>query len=129
MGELAGIFAEVVELAKQSGYLLPDVDPLLMSHVLINIGARIAAYCSMPSVPYDTGTLLSESLRMTLAGVLTQLGRERLEELQAAGTWVPGTQDAADGEPQGRPRGPHAATPPDTVSGTPGVAGEDVRHE
>lgn len=85
VGELAAIFADVVERAKQSGYLLPDVDAVLMSHTLINIGARIGPYCSMSTVPYDPATLLRESLRMTLTGVLTELGRARLAELEKSG--------------------------------------------
>ena len=86
VGELAALFAEVVELARLSGHLLPDVDPQLMAHVLINMGARIAAYCSMPTVPYTPAALLNESLRMVLSGVLTDLGRERLRQIELAGS-------------------------------------------
>ncbi len=138
VGELAAIFADVVELAKRSGYLLPDVDPILMAHVLINIGARIAAYCSMPSVPYDTGTLLSESLHMTLAGVLTDLGRARLEELRTAGAWTPhaeaaGTTPPKEGRvtagfshPEEKP--PGGAPAKDAATGEDAVSSEDGTH-
>ena len=78
---LASLFAEMVEQAKRSGYLLPDVDPQLMSHVLINMGARIVEYCTVPDVPYNATKLLNESLRMVLGGVLTELGRRRLDEI------------------------------------------------
>jgi AcrR family transcriptional regulator len=85
VGELAGLFAEVVDLARQSGYVLPDVDPLLMSHMLINLGAGINSYCAMASVPYDATSLMNASLTAMLRGVLTELGLARLSELPLAG--------------------------------------------
>jgi AcrR family transcriptional regulator len=85
VGEMASLFAEVVELARRSGYLLPDVDPLLISHMLINVGARISMYCALPTVPYDAATLMNESLRVILRGVLTELGQARFDELGFAG--------------------------------------------
>ena len=83
--ELAALFMEMIELAKRSGHLLPDVDPRLMAHVLINMGARIAVYCSIPDVPYDPTTLLNESIRLVFTGVLTELGRQRLSEIGFSG--------------------------------------------
>jgi AcrR family transcriptional regulator len=84
VGELAELFAEVVILAKRTGYLLPDTDPRLLSHVLVNIGAGLTKHCEIPSVPYDAPTLLTESVRMVLGGVLTELGRRRLDEIDSA---------------------------------------------
>jgi len=84
MGELAGVMTEVVDLARRTGYLLPDTDPELMAHVLINIGDGLPDHCDIASVPYDAPTLLTESVRMVLCGVLTELGRRRLEEMGLA---------------------------------------------
>ena len=81
VGEISSLIAEVVELAKRTGYLLPDTDPVLFSHVLVNIGAGINQHCEIPTVPYDASTLLTESVRMVLCGSLTELGRERLDEI------------------------------------------------
>lgn len=83
--ELADLFAEMIALAKHSGHLLPEVDARAMAHVLINMGAGIAAYCGSPAVPYDVPTLLNESIRMVFTGVLTELGRRRLEEIGFTG--------------------------------------------
>jgi AcrR family transcriptional regulator len=82
VGEMASLFAEVVELAKRSGYLLPDVNAQLLAHVLINSGAGVAHYCALASVPFDAATLLQESVALSLQGCLTDLGRERFQQIE-----------------------------------------------
>jgi len=83
--EVAGLFVEIITMAKHTGHVLPEVDADLMAHVLINMGARIAMYTSLPDVPYDLTTLLTESIRMVLTGSLTELGRQRLNQIGFSG--------------------------------------------
>jgi AcrR family transcriptional regulator len=79
--QLVRIVVKAAELGAASGDLLPSCDPELLAHVLVNAAAGVGPYCDDGDVPYEPYQLMTESIKMVLAGQLTPQGRRTLDEL------------------------------------------------